>query len=189
MAMHDQHDPWGQKKKKPSSPEEMLAAIIQKIRDSFAGQDDGSGGDSGSKKPASDQGPLAGVGKVFLILGAVILFQVVYSSFYTIEPGEVGISATNRNFKGRMGSRDAQAYLANPAIVAASAVSGFISGATPSDGSVPAKAFREFTPPETASEAVAIKGGFPEKTGGRLVLVPQDNLNSRTAAGWRPRRR
>ena len=29
-----------------------------------------------------------------------------------LKPGEVGISATNRNFKGRMGSRDAQCYLA-----------------------------------------------------------------------------
>ena len=31
------------------------------------------------------------------------------------KPGEVGISATNRNFKGRMGSRDAQCYLGSPA--------------------------------------------------------------------------
>ena len=31
-----------------------------------------------------------------------------------LEAGEVGISATNRNFKGRMGSRDAQCYLAVP---------------------------------------------------------------------------
>ena len=30
-----------------------------------------------------------------------------------LEPGEVGISATNRNFKGRMGSRDAKCYLAS----------------------------------------------------------------------------
>ena len=30
---------------------------------------------------------------------------------------EVGISATNRNFQGRMGARTAQAYLASPAVV------------------------------------------------------------------------
>lgn len=45
-----------------------------------------------------------------------------------LEPGEVGISATNRNFKGRMGSTEAKAYLASPEVVAASALSGTLSG-------------------------------------------------------------
>ena len=45
-----------------------------------------------------------------------------------LETGEVGISATNRNFKGRMGSRDAQCYLGSPEVVAASAVAGYICG-------------------------------------------------------------
>ena len=45
-----------------------------------------------------------------------------------LEKGEVGISATNRNFKGRMGSRDAQCYLASPEVVAASAIAGYITG-------------------------------------------------------------
>lgn len=45
-----------------------------------------------------------------------------------LEPGEVGISASNRNFKGRMGSTDAKAYLGSPEVVAASALSGKISG-------------------------------------------------------------
>lgn len=46
-----------------------------------------------------------------------------------LEPGEVGISASNRNFKGRMGSTEAKAYLASPEVVAASALNGYISGA------------------------------------------------------------
>ena len=44
-----------------------------------------------------------------------------------LEPGEVGISSSNRNFKGRMGSIDAKAYLASPEVVAASALRGEIS--------------------------------------------------------------
>ncbi|XXH02385.1 hypothetical protein Hte_008760 [Hypoxylon texense] len=45
-----------------------------------------------------------------------------------LEPGEVGISASNRNFKGRMGSTSAKAYLASPEVVAASALQGKIAG-------------------------------------------------------------
>ncbi|KAL9602852.1 MAG: hypothetical protein Q9219_001547 [cf. Caloplaca sp. 3 TL-2023] len=45
-----------------------------------------------------------------------------------LEPGEVGISASNRNFKGRMGSTEAKAYLASPEVVAASALHGRITG-------------------------------------------------------------
>ena len=45
-----------------------------------------------------------------------------------LEPGEVGMSASNRNFKGRMGSTDAKAYLGSPEVVAASALRGKITG-------------------------------------------------------------
>jgi 3-isopropylmalate/(R)-2-methylmalate dehydratase large subunit len=38
----------------------------------------------------------------------------------------VAISTTARNFKGRMGSPDAQVYLASPYTVAASAIAGRI---------------------------------------------------------------
>lgn len=44
-----------------------------------------------------------------------------------LAPGEICITASPRNFKGRMGSSDAQVYLGSPATVAASALAGVIS--------------------------------------------------------------
>ncbi|MBP7147710.1 MAG: homoaconitase [Acidobacteria bacterium] len=94
-----------------------------------------------------------------------------------LEPGEVGISATNRNFKGRMGSRDARCYLASPPVVAASAAAGYITGpgSWPHVGLVPRIELYD-TPAE--AENVEILPGFPERVRGRLVFAPQDNLNT-----------
>jgi 3-isopropylmalate/(R)-2-methylmalate dehydratase large subunit len=44
-----------------------------------------------------------------------------------LAPGEVCLTASTRNFKGRMGSSEASVYMASPATVAASAIRGVIS--------------------------------------------------------------
>ncbi len=87
----NQQPPWGQNKK-PSSPEDILAALIQKIRDAFGGgqdQQNNQGDDGSPAPPVQSTGP--GIGKIFLIIMALLVFKGVYSSFYTIEPGKVGI--------------------------------------------------------------------------------------------------
>jgi homoaconitate hydratase len=95
-----------------------------------------------------------------------------------LEDGEVGISATNRNFKGRMGSRDAQAYLASPEVVAASAIAGIIDlpGFEDADG---IRGTVTRMPKEAgASSGTPIMEGFPARISGPIVYCHQDNLNT-----------
>jgi len=43
-----------------------------------------------------------------------------------LGPGERCLSTSNRNYRGRMGHRDADVWLANPAVAAATAITGRI---------------------------------------------------------------
>jgi homoaconitate hydratase len=95
-----------------------------------------------------------------------------------LEPGEVGISATNRNFKGRMGSREAKCFLASPAVVAASALAGEICGPSSVESGKLPYSFEAGPAPESGGERVEILEGFPERISGRLLFLPEDNLNT-----------
>ena len=95
-----------------------------------------------------------------------------------LEDGETGISATNRNFKGRMGSKNAQAYLASPAVVAASAVAGKISGSAEFDNAIPAGEIKIIDAHINTAAEIKIMKGFPESIRGELIFCHQDNLNT-----------
>ncbi len=96
----------------------------------------------------------------------------------TLEDGEIGISATNRNFKGRMGSREAQAYLASPAVVAASAIAGHIDLPGIDGDTKPVGGMVSQSAAAAKPAAVKIIAGFPAQIEGELIFCHQDNLNT-----------
>jgi homoaconitate hydratase len=95
-----------------------------------------------------------------------------------VQKGEIAISATNRNFKGRMGDRDAFVYLASPAVVAASALAGFICAPTNFTDKPAGTATRRPEKKPRPAESVQIMKGFPSSVHGRILFIDKDNLNT-----------
>ncbi len=93
MAWQDEQSPWGKGGKTPS-PEEFIADILKKIKTSFGGMRGAPpGGGEGDQKPSgsSPRRMFGGIGKILIIILAIVLFQVVNASYYTIKPGERGV--------------------------------------------------------------------------------------------------
>jgi membrane protease subunit HflK len=93
MAWQDEQPPWGKGGKTPS-PEEFIADILKKIKTSFGGMRGAPpGGGEGDQKPSgsSPRRMFGGIGKILIIILAIVLFQVVNASYYTIKPGERGV--------------------------------------------------------------------------------------------------
>jgi len=95
-----------------------------------------------------------------------------------VEQGEIAISATNRNFKGRMGDRDAQVYLGSPAVVAASALAGFIRAPKTFAERPAGTAVRRAQSKPQSAGSVEIIAGFPASVRGRVLFIDKDNLNT-----------
>jgi len=92
--------------------------------------------------------------------------------------GEVGISATNRNFKGRMGSPESIAYLASPAVVAASAASGYIDYPMDFEGEQAKGEIEILKKASGEKRSVRVVEGFPSQITGDIIWCHQDNLNT-----------
>ena len=92
MAWQDEQPPWG-KGGRPPSPEDFIAELLKKLKQTFGGGNGRPPGEGDGQPPVGGQPPglFGGIGKLLIIILAVILIQVVYSSFYTIEPGERGV--------------------------------------------------------------------------------------------------
>jgi homoaconitate hydratase len=136
-----------------------------------------------ASKSIQEQAELLGIWQTILKAGATPLppscGPCIGLGSGLLEAGEIGISATNRNFKGRMGSKDAQCYLASPAVVAASAVAGYITSAVTRAAPKPlTHRYEQLSSTPRAAERVEILHGFPERLHGRLVFLPKDNLNT-----------
>src|SRR2546427_11517364 len=91
-----------------------------------------------------------------------------------VQKGETAISATNRNFKGRMGDRDAYVYLASPAVVAASALAGFICAPTNFAERPAGTAVRRPEKKSRTAASVQITEGFPYIVRGRVFVIDND---------------
>jgi 3-isopropylmalate/(R)-2-methylmalate dehydratase large subunit len=102
-------------------------------------------------------------------------------------PGEVTVSTGNRNFPGKQGQ--GHVYLASPAVVAASAVAGFIVTPDRMDAGVRPKA--EAAQAGTAHRAAGRagdgadtgtraqgRGGAPTAVRGRVWIVAEDNIDT-----------
>jgi len=96
----------------------------------------------------------------------------------TLKDNEVVISSTNRNFKGRMGSPNAFAYLASPTVVAYSAIVGKIDLEGNWDSSKAKYDVRINNKQKNSTRKINLIEGFPSIIQGNIVFCNSNNLNT-----------
>ncbi|MCK5125627.1 MAG: homoaconitase [candidate division Zixibacteria bacterium] len=95
-----------------------------------------------------------------------------------LDENEIGISATNRNFKGRMGAKSAEVYLASPEVVAASAIAGYVDGPLDYPDMEMKGSITIAEKKADAGASIDILDGFPSTMEGEIIFCHQDSLNT-----------
>jgi len=98
-----------------------------------------------------------------------------------VRDGEVAISATNRNFRGRMGSRKAEVYLGSPAVVAASAIAGCIRAPGAFGDSRVSASYRagdQGAASQVPNGHGRLVAGFPGRIRAGAVFLPRDDVDT-----------
>ncbi|PID74374.1 MAG: FtsH protease activity modulator HflK [Desulfobacterales bacterium] len=90
MSSQDQQPPWG-KKNKPQRPEDIVAQLINKLQDFFSDNKGSGSSDNAPPKPSRPASPFSSVGKILVIALVLLIIKGVFSSFFKIEPSEVGV--------------------------------------------------------------------------------------------------
>jgi modulator of FtsH protease HflK len=90
MSNQNQEPPWG-KRRRPQTPEELIAQLIKKIQDFFSEKKISSSGSAEDTTLPQKTNPFASIGKILAIVLAGVILQGIYSSVYKIAPSEVGV--------------------------------------------------------------------------------------------------
>lgn len=79
------------KKKRPQTPEEVVAQLIKKLQDYFSDSKRQDPGDGENSPPSRPDNPFAAIGKILVIALIGVIVWGVFQSFFKVSPQEVGV--------------------------------------------------------------------------------------------------
>jgi len=91
MSNQDQQPPWG-RKRRPQTPEEIVAQLIKKLQDMFSDRKKPPPpGDDEPPAKRTPPSPFSIISKVLILALVIIVLQGLYQSFFKVAPSEVGV--------------------------------------------------------------------------------------------------